>query len=54
MPKTLIDIPVTMPDGCVLSADIYLPNHKGSFPTILERTPYGNHQEKKYACFKIS
>jgi len=52
MPKSLIDIPVTMHDGCVLSADIYLPNHKGSFPTILERTPYGNHQEKKVRLFQ--
>jgi len=52
MPKTLIDLPVKMADGCRLSADVYLPDHKGSFPTILKRTPYGNHQEKEVNLYK--
>ncbi len=52
MPKTLLNIPVKMNDGCLLSADVYLPSNKGPFPIILECTPYGNHQEKKIRLFK--
>ncbi len=34
------DVPVTMPDGVELKADVYLPA-QGRFPAILIRTPYG-------------
>jgi len=32
---------VTMSDGVVLYADIYLPSEPGRYPTIVTRTPYG-------------
>src|SRR5215831_1272692 len=35
------DVPITMPDGVVLLADIYHPVGVDDAPTILERTPYG-------------
>ena len=34
------DVAVTMRDGVTLYADIYRPEGDGSFPTILQRTPY--------------
>ncbi|PKB85801.1 MAG: hypothetical protein BZY86_00720 [SAR202 cluster bacterium MP-NPac-SRR3961935-G1] len=34
------DVTVTMRDGVTLYADIYRPEGDGSFPTILQRTPY--------------
>ena len=37
-----LDVGVPMRDGVTLSADIYLPDAAGSFPTVLIRTPYGN------------
>jgi len=40
--RTLYDVPVPMRDGVRLSADVYLPDAAGPFPTILERTPYDN------------
>ena len=36
----LRDVPQTMRDGTVLRADVYLPQGKGPFPALLERTPY--------------
>jgi uncharacterized protein len=40
-------VPVRMRDGVVLFADIYRPSTPGSFPVLLERTPYdkGNDTE---------
>jgi hypothetical protein len=38
----LFDVPVPMRDGVNLSADIYLPEAPGPFPTVLTRTPYDN------------
>jgi putative CocE/NonD family hydrolase len=35
------DLRVPMPDGVQLAADHYFPRSRGSFPTILIRTPYG-------------
>jgi putative CocE/NonD family hydrolase len=35
------DIPVPMPDGVTLLADLYRPRGAGSSPTVLVRTPYG-------------
>jgi putative CocE/NonD family hydrolase len=35
------DLRVPMPDGVALAADHYFPRSRGSFPTILIRTPYG-------------
>ncbi len=36
-------IMMPMRDGIQLAASIYLPDAKGKFPVILERTPYGRH-----------
>jgi putative CocE/NonD family hydrolase len=33
--------PVTMADGVVLYADVYLPAETGRYPTLVTRTPYG-------------
>ena len=38
----LFHVPVPMRDGVKLSADIYLPDAPGPFPTVLHRTPYDN------------
>ena len=35
------DVPVPMRDGVVLRADIFRPAGDGSFPVLVERTPYG-------------
>lgn len=35
------NVAVTMRDGVVLRADIWLPNAEGRFPTLVYRTPYG-------------
>jgi putative CocE/NonD family hydrolase len=34
------DVPVKMRDGTLLFADIYRPENTGTFPVLLERTPY--------------
>lgn len=39
------DVAVTMRDGVRLSADLYLPEAAGPFPTVLLRTPYDNNTE---------
>ena len=40
--RTLQDVKVPMRDGVRLSADVYLPDAPGPFPTVLMRTPYDN------------
>lgn len=40
-----LNVKVPMRDGIDLSADIYLPQAEGSFPTVLMRTPYSNNME---------
>ncbi len=40
-----LDVRVAMRDGIELSADLYLPDSRGRFPTILIRTPYSNNAE---------
>ncbi len=35
------NVPVTMRDGVVLRADVWLPKSGGHFPTLIYRTPYG-------------
>jgi putative CocE/NonD family hydrolase len=40
--RTFDDVKVPMRDGVRLSADIYLPDAPGPFPTVLMRTPYDN------------
>ena len=42
MVRTTIDVGVVMRDGVRLSADVYLPDGVGPFPSILYRTPYDN------------
>ena len=39
------DVKVPMRDGIRLSADVYLPDAPGPFPTVLMRTPYDNNSE---------
>ena len=36
-----LDVAVPLPDGTVLVADVQLPEGAGSFPTLLQRVPYG-------------
>ena len=43
--KMLLDQKVPMRDGVELSTDVYLPFGKGSFPVILERTPFGRNYQ---------
>jgi putative CocE/NonD family hydrolase len=43
--ETRIDVKVPMRDGVSLSADLYLPRARGTFPTVLVRTPYDNSSE---------
>src|SRR5438874_671817 len=38
-------VKVPMRDGVRLSADIYLPEGSGPFPTVLMRTPYDNNAD---------
>ncbi|HEX2909406.1 MAG TPA: CocE/NonD family hydrolase [Chloroflexia bacterium] len=40
-PKVTRDVPITMPDGVVLLADLYTPRSGSSYPTVLIRSPYG-------------
>ena len=40
-----LDVKVPMRDGVELSADIYLPEGAGPFPTVLMRTPYSNNMD---------
>jgi predicted acyl esterase len=39
------DVPVTMRDGVVLRADVYMPTAVGKVPVLLVRTPYDNSGE---------
>ena len=34
------NVPATMRDGTVLRADVYRPSEPGSYPVLLQRTPY--------------
>ncbi|TMM06567.1 MAG: CocE/NonD family hydrolase, partial [Actinobacteria bacterium] len=34
------DVPITMSDGIVLSADVYRPDQPGRYPVIITQTPY--------------
>jgi predicted acyl esterase len=36
-----LDVPVPLPDGTVLVADVQLPDGEGPFPALLQRVPYG-------------
>ncbi len=40
-----LNIKVPMRDGVELSADLYLPQASGAFPTVLMRTPYSNNMD---------
>ena len=41
------DVAVTMRDGVVLRADVWLPKEEGRFPTLVYRTPYGKSDAQK-------
>ena len=43
----LKDVAVPMRDGVVLRADVWLPEEKGRFPTLIYRTPYGKEDAQK-------
>jgi putative CocE/NonD family hydrolase len=47
--RTLFDQKIKMRDGTYLSTDLILPAEPGNFPTILTRTPYGNHDPLRLA-----
>src|SRR5688572_29391238 len=38
------DVPIPMRDGTRLATDLYFPAETGTYPVLLERTPYGKHQ----------
>jgi len=40
----------TMRDGVVLRADVYRPRSEGSFPVLVERTPYSRAEEVREAA----
>lgn len=40
--RTQFNVPVRMRDGVKLSVDLYLPEGRGPFPTLIWRTPYSN------------
>src|SRR6185295_19944006 len=42
------DVAVTMQDGVTLFADLYLPKAKGTFPTIVMKTPYGKNSPEHH------
>ena len=37
------NVPTPMRDGAILRADVYRPSGAGSYPTLLQRIPYGKH-----------
>ena len=45
------DVMVMMSDSVALATDVYMPNDKGSFPTVLIRTPYGKKQNEIFANY---
>jgi predicted acyl esterase len=54
-----IDVPVTMRDGTILRADVFLPSKNGqlpagvTFPVLVDRTPYDKRWElKTYSTFR--
>ncbi len=50
--KVKTHVQCEMPDGVMLSNDIYIPDAPGPFPCIFVRTPYANNAEKKVAYCK--
>lgn len=49
--RLLPNVPVSMRDGTLLSADVYLPGQSGRYPVLLERTPYGKAGGKGEAVY---
>jgi predicted acyl esterase len=39
--RVVPNVPVSMRDGTILAADVYLPAQAGRYPVLLERSPYG-------------
>lgn len=46
----IADAMVPMRDGIRLATDIYLPQGRGPFPVLLERTPYGKRRSNRADC----
>jgi predicted acyl esterase len=40
-------VPITMPDGTVLSANVYRPDRPGRYPVLLFQNPYGSNGVQK-------
>ena len=40
------DVPVTMSDGVILSADVYRPDKPGRYPVLLTQTPYNKNRPR--------
>lgn len=38
------NVPIPMRDGTCLATDLYFPVEAGTYPVLVERTPYGKHQ----------
>ncbi|MBL0389186.1 CocE/NonD family hydrolase [Tumebacillus sp. ITR2] len=51
--RTQWGIRIPMRDGVELSADLYLPEAEGSYPTIISRTPYGKNSDVTIANSKF-
>jgi predicted acyl esterase len=49
LPKVELDAAMKTRDGITLYADIYRPDGAGTFPVLLERTPYNKDQETEVA-----
>lgn len=49
--RWIFDVSVPMRDGINLAADVYLPNRKGRYPALLERTPYGKEGNQREGIF---
>lgn len=47
--RQLRDVPIPMRDGTMLHADVYLPDREGSYPVLLERTPYNKETSSEIA-----
>lgn len=43
------DVPISLPDGTILYADVYRPAGTGRFPVLLQRTPYNKEGPAPFA-----
>ena len=50
--KAQYNVPNPMRDGTTLRSDVYLPNGKGPFPTLVTRTPYNKLQSNMVPTYE--